>query len=116
MQRIEYDEISRAKVTDTRSVVISNCSKGGYTIAQMMDVKEGDTTTSVFMKGAFHVADISGLYNLRDAINIAIKKIEDASDSDDSSWDSWLKTDKLVNKKFFIQHKNRYWPTWFNMI
>ena len=88
MQRIEYDEISRAKVTDTRSVVISNCSKGGYTIAQMMDVKEGDATTSVFMKGAFHVSDISGLYNLRDAINIAIKKIEDADGSDDGSWDS----------------------------
>ena len=88
MQRIEYDEISRAKVTDTRSVVISNCSKGGYTIAQMMDVKEGDATTSVFMKGAFHVADIAGLYNIRDAINIAIKKIEDAGECDDTNWDS----------------------------
>ena len=88
MQRIEYDEISRAKVTDTRSVVISNCSKGGYTIAQMMDVKEGDAITSVFMKGAFHVADLSGLYNLRDAINIAIKKIEDVSESEDTDWDN----------------------------
>ena len=88
MQRIEYEEISRAKVTDTRSIVISNCSKGGYTIAQMMDVKEGDATTSVFMKGAFHVSDISGLYNIRDAINIAIKKIEDANESDDTSWDN----------------------------
>ena len=88
MQRIEYDEISRAKVTETRSIVISNCSKGGYTIAQMMDVKEGDVTTSVFMKGAFHVSDIVGLYNIRDAINIAIKKIEDASEGDDTNWDS----------------------------
>lgn len=88
MQRIEYEEISRAKVTDTRSVVISNCSKGGYTIAQMMDVKEGDATTSVFMKGAFHVADIAGLYNIRDAINIAIKKTEEVSEGDDTNWDN----------------------------
>ena len=87
--KIEYHELSRAKVTDSRNVVISNCSKGGFTIAQQLEAKENDKTTSVFMKGAFHVEDIHGLYNLRDAVNLAIKISEENSeDSEDSdAWD-----------------------------
>lgn len=84
--KIEYNEISNAKVTDTRSIVISSCSKGGFTIAQRMDVKEGERTTPVFMKGAFHVDNLECLYNLRDAINLAIQKIEQ-EEIDDSAWD-----------------------------
>ena len=86
--KIEYSEISRAKVTDTRSIVISECSKGGYTIAQRMEVVEGENgkKTQVYLKGASHINDLLGLYNLRDAINIAIKKIEQGiSEADD--WD-----------------------------
>ena len=75
--KIEYNELSRAKVTDSRNVVISNCSKGGFTIAQQLEAKENDKTTSVFLKGAFHVDDIHGLYNIRDAINLAIKVTEE---------------------------------------
>lgn len=87
--KIEYHELSRAKVTDSRNIVISDCSKGGFTIAQQLEAKENDKTTSVFMKGAFHVEDIHGLYNLRDAINLAIKMSEEKSeDSEDSdAWD-----------------------------
>ena len=75
--KIEYNEISRAKVTDSRNVVISSCSKGGFTIAQQLEAKENDKTTSVFLKGAFHVDDIHGLYNIRDAVNLAIKVTEE---------------------------------------
>lgn len=87
--RIEYNEISRAKITDSRNVVISTCSKGGFTVAQQLEAKEGDKTTSVFMKGAFHIEDIHGLYNLRDAVNLAIKISEESSEdySDICSWD-----------------------------
>lgn len=84
--KIEYNELSRAKVTDSRNIVISNCSKGGFTIAQQLEAKENDKTTSVFMKGAFHVEDITGLYNLRDAVNLAIK-IAEKNQEDDSEWD-----------------------------
>ena len=84
--KIEYHEISRAKVTDSRNIVISNCSKGGFTIAQQLEAKENDKTTSVFMKGAFHVEDIHGLYNLRDAVNLAIKISEENSEDSDA-WD-----------------------------
>lgn len=84
--KIEYQELAHAKVTDSRNVVISSCSKGGFTIAQQLEAKENNRTTSVFMKGAFHVEDIHGLYNIRDAVNLAIKLSEENSeDSDD--WD-----------------------------
>ena len=84
--KVEYHELSRAKVTDSRNIVISNCSKGGFTIAQQLEAKENDKTTSVFMKGAFHVEDIHGLYNFRDAINLAIKISEENSEDSDT-WD-----------------------------
>lgn len=84
--KIEYHELSRAKVTDSRNIVISTCSKGGFTIAQQLEAKENDKTTSVFMKGAFHVEDIHGLYNLRDAVNLAIQISEENSEDADE-WD-----------------------------
>lgn len=84
--KIEYHELSRAKVTDSRNIVVSSCSKGGFTIAQQLEAKENDKTTSVFMKGAFHVEDIHGLYNLRDAVNLAIKISEENSEDSDA-WD-----------------------------
>lgn len=84
--KIEYCELSRAKVTDSRNIVVSSCSKGGFTIAQQLEAKENDKTTSVFMKGAFHVEDIHGLYNLRDAVNLAIK-ISEENSADNEAWD-----------------------------
>lgn len=85
--KVEYNEISRAKVTDSRNIVISACSKGGFTIAQQLEAKENDKTTSVFLKGAFHVDDLHGLYNIRDAINLAIKVTEENS-ADEADWDN----------------------------
>lgn len=84
--KIEYTELSRAKVTDSRNIVISSCSKGGFTVAQQLQAKESDKTTSVFLKGAFHVEDVNGLYNLRDAVNVAIKMAEE-SGTNDEDWD-----------------------------
>ena len=84
--RVEYKELSRAKVTDSRNIVVSNCSKGGFTIAQQLEAKENDKTTAVFLKGAFHVDDIHGLYNVRDALNLAIFIAEENS-NEDADWD-----------------------------
>lgn len=84
--RVEYKELSRAKVTDSRNIVVSNCSKGGFTIAQQLEAKENDKTTAVFLKGAFHVDDIHGLYNVRDALNLAISIAEENS-NEDADWD-----------------------------
>lgn len=84
--KVNYSELSKAKVTDSRNIVISACNKGGFTIAQQLQAKEEDKITSVFMKGAFHVEDIHGLYNLRDAVNMAIKIVEESSTSEEE-WD-----------------------------
>ena len=85
--KVEYNEISRARVTDSRNIVISTCSKGGFTIAQQLEAKENEKTTSVFLKGAFHVDDLHGLYNIRDAINLAIKTTEENLDNE-ADWDN----------------------------
>lgn len=85
--RIEYNEISRAKVSDSRNVIISTCSKGGFTIAQQLEAKENNKITSVFLKGAFHVDDLHGLYNIRDAVNLAIKITEENA-NDENDWDA----------------------------
>lgn len=87
--KIDYKELSRAKVSDSRNVIISSCSKGGFTMAQQLEAKEGDDKViSVFMKGAFHLEDIESLYNVRDAINIAIKLSEEKMKERPEEWDN----------------------------
>ena len=86
--KIEYKEIAKAKVSDARNIVISECSKGGFTIAQQLEAKEGDKTTTVFMKNAFHIDEVEGLHNLRDALNAVIFSLEQKKESDDDlDWD-----------------------------
>ena len=73
-----YVELSKAKINDKRSLVISrNETNGGFTIAQQVIVQEGKRNMTIFMKGATYIEDVDGLYNLRDALNEAIKKEED---------------------------------------
>lgn len=92
MNMVEYNEVASAKISDTRNIVISECSKGGFTVAQQLVAKEGHGETNVFMKGAFHVADVNGLYNMRDALNMAIAKVEAgenmADDDQEEEWDN----------------------------
>lgn len=85
--KISYSEVSKAKISDTRNAIISDCSKGGYTIAQQLIVEENDKSITVFMKGAFHIDDIQGLYELRDALNLAIEICENKAEEDDTVWD-----------------------------
>lgn len=84
-QKVEYTEISRAEVTKKRNVVVSECSRGGYTIAQQITVDEGENTTSLFMKGAIHVDDVDGLKRLRDALTVCIDHVE--AENTAEAWD-----------------------------
>ena len=84
---IRYTEIAKAEITQTRNVVISKCSRGGFTMAQQLVAREGDgKDTVVYLKGAFHVDDVQGLYNLRDALNVAIQDVESGGESA-GNWD-----------------------------
>lgn len=85
----QYHEIAKASISDKRNLVISNCSTGGFTIAQQTLIKEGDKETWMFYRGAISVKDLEHLYNVRDAINIAIQKIEEQIE-EDKAWDSVL--------------------------
>lgn len=86
--KLSYRELSKAEVSESRNIVISDCSKGGYTIAQQLAAKEENgKVTTVFMKGAFHVDNIHGLYNLRDAINLAIQLSEEGPEPEED-WDN----------------------------
>ena len=75
-EKIAYEEISRAKVSKSRNVVISACSKGGFTIAQQLEAIEDGKSTFIFLKGAIHVDDLDKMYDLRDALNAAIENQE----------------------------------------
>lgn len=70
-KKAHYTELSNAEITENRNIVISECSKGGFTVAQQLKA-DG---TKVFMKGALHIDNLEGLYNLRNALNVAIDKV-----------------------------------------
>lgn len=82
-KKAHYTELSNAEITENRNIVISECSKGGFTVAQQLKA-DG---TKVFMKGALHIDNLEGLYNLRNALNVAIDKVaEKAKVNDDFDW------------------------------
>lgn len=76
MNKVSYEEVARMKMTDTRDVVISECSKGGYTIAQKILIDQDEKPTSIFLKGAIKVNDIDGLREFREMLDMAIEKLE----------------------------------------
>ena len=88
--KVEYVEIARAKVTKSRNIVISNCSEGGFTIAQQLETTEEGKPISVFLKGAFHIDDLKGLYEFRDALNLVIDQIEEV-EKNAEDWDEAMK-------------------------
>lgn len=77
-KKAHYTELSNAEITENRNIVISECSKGGFTVAQQLKA-DG---TKVFMKGALHIDNLDGLYNLRNALNVAIDKVTEAEDKE----------------------------------
>lgn len=56
-------------------------ANSGFTVGQQVEVQEGTKVVNMFIKGAFHIDSIEGLYNLRDALNEAIKKVEDEEEA-----------------------------------
>lgn len=77
-KKAHYTELSNAEITENRNVVVSECSKGGFTVAQQLKA-DG---TKVFMKGALHIDNLDGLYNLRNALNVAIDMVAEKEDKE----------------------------------
>ena len=76
MSEMQYTKLSSAQIEENKNLVISEYQKGGYTLAQQITTKDNGKKLNVYLKGAIRIKDISGLYNLRDALNVAIGKIE----------------------------------------
>lgn len=73
----QYGELANTKISDSRRAVLSTHSRGGYTLAQKVEVEEGKgRSVSIFMKGALHLQSIDELYALRDMLNMAIYQEE----------------------------------------
>ena len=74
--KTDFSEISCAKIQDKRELVISKRNRGGYTLAQRVLIEEGKKVTGVYLKNAFHIDDIEGIQNLRDALNVVLAQEE----------------------------------------
>lgn len=90
MPEIKYTELAKAKIQKSRNLVISVTSKGSFTIAQQLEVNEGNRVTTVFLgKSGVIIDDLEGLYSVRDALNVAIDKFEnkESNNDEDADWD-----------------------------
>ena len=89
--KITYRTLASAQVTDTKRLVVSSCSKGGFTIAQQVVVRDPDDggEITMFMRGAIHVKDLNALAEVAEAIEDAIRKSTSTIDEDVNSisWD-----------------------------
>lgn len=74
-EKLQYEQYAKAKIADFRNLVISACSKGGFTMAQQVEVNENGDPMYIFLKGAFHIDSISGLIAIRDALNETLQKL-----------------------------------------
>lgn len=92
-ERISYRTLASAQVTNTKRLVISSCSKGGFTIAQQVVVKDPDegSEMTMFMRGAIHVKDLNALAEVAEAFEEAIKKSTSTINEnvDEIAWDDW---------------------------
>lgn len=74
--RGKFIELARVKTSDTRNTVISLYDNNSFTMAQQIDINEGNVVTQVYLKGAFQIQSIEHLINLRKAIDEAINKYD----------------------------------------
>lgn len=85
--KLTYQELAKAEIQSNRDIVISQRSKGDYTLTQMLRVPEDDRVMNIFLKGGIVIHGLDGLYNLRDALNVAILTIESKVDNE-QDWES----------------------------
>ena len=74
MAKSNFVELSNAVLSEKRQAVISKLDDGSYTIGQRLEVNDNGNSMQIFLKGALHAENLEALQNLRDAINVAIKK------------------------------------------
>lgn len=84
MPRTKYTQIASCAISAHRNLVISETDRGGYTMAQQVEIVDYDKPTRLFMKGATYIATLDALRDVRDMF---IKAVEAVESDDDISWD-----------------------------
>lgn len=88
-EKTTYEMISKAPVSLMKNLVISYCSRGGFTLAQQMVARDGNHEVAVFLKGAVHINDIEGLERVRDMFSVAIDEARkrEMREAESDDWD-----------------------------
>lgn len=85
-----FVQLAQAKVGNKRFVVISrNRGDVSFTLGHQIVLEGPKSSMPMFLKGAILIEDLEALYGLRDAINVAIHKVEDGEDVV-KDWPSYL--------------------------
>lgn len=75
-QKRTYKDITRARVTDTREVIVAkNMKFGGFTLSEIATVTEGGRERRIFEKWKLNIATPEYLENLKDALEAALFEI-----------------------------------------
>lgn len=72
-----YEQVGVTKITKNRNLVISQCSNGGFTLAQQLYVDEGGKMTKVFLKGAAFIDSLDNLRGVEKMIRDVVKSIDE---------------------------------------
>lgn len=73
MEKITYKEIASGSIGQNKSLVISECSKGGFTLGQKLTVNDNGKSMDIFLKGAIHIDSFESLENVRKAFEKAVQ-------------------------------------------
>lgn len=89
-----FEELAKAKIQERRNVVISAFRKdkdeeAGFTIAQQVEVEEGNKTFNMFLKESIHVDNLEGLVAVRDALNFAISSYKEKVEKEKADEELW---------------------------
>lgn len=76
MAGLVYEEIGSVQISEKRNIVISQCSAGGFTLAQQMKIEDGNIKVNMFLKNAIRLDSLQNLKDLRDCISKAIENVE----------------------------------------
>jgi hypothetical protein len=73
MEKVTYKEIASGSIGENKSLVISECSRGGFTLGQKLTVNDGGKNIDIFLKGAIHIDSIESLENICRAFEKALE-------------------------------------------
>lgn len=79
MLKKRYEELVKARITDTRKVIISRINDGDrYKIVELAEFTEGDRKQAMILKGGIEVDSLENLAKFKDALDCVIQQERNA--------------------------------------